>query len=159
MVGVAISLLLLPPAVNAGMCWAYVASLNAQSKYWTQWRGWYRLCHSWGHIACSYHDQYPLHLSIRSLYILVERSDTGVQQERVPLVSWYQELSQTRRWRATNCEYGSDNEGIEAALELQRDAGKDIYEKDFEIDLNKRKIAALLVAKVLLRMLWKMHCL
>jgi uncharacterized hydrophobic protein (TIGR00271 family) len=33
MVGVAISLLLLPPAVNAGMCWAYVASLNAQSKY------------------------------------------------------------------------------------------------------------------------------
>ena len=34
------------------------------------------------------------------------------------------------------------NEGIEAALELQRDAGKDIYEKDFEIDLNKRKIAA-----------------
>jgi hypothetical protein len=51
------------------------------------------------------------------------------------------------------------NEGIEAALELQRDAGKDIYEKDFEIDLNKRKIAALLVAKVLLRMLWKMHCL
>jgi hypothetical protein len=32
MVGVAISLSLLPPAVNAGMCWAYAASLNAKSN-------------------------------------------------------------------------------------------------------------------------------
>jgi len=34
------------------------------------------------------------------------------------------------------------NEGIQAALELQQDAGKDIYEGDFEIDLNKRKVGA-----------------
>lgn len=34
------------------------------------------------------------------------------------------------------------NEGIEAALELQQNAGKDVYEGDFDADINASKVAA-----------------
>lgn len=35
------------------------------------------------------------------------------------------------------------NDGIKAALELQQDAGKDIYDGDFDdIDLNSREVGA-----------------
>lgn len=34
------------------------------------------------------------------------------------------------------------NEGIQAALELQQDAGNDIYQGDFDIDLNSSEVAA-----------------
>lgn len=140
MVGVAISLSLLPPAVNAGLCWSYFLMLKApgiernegdDTDYVTT--GGISLALTIVNIICIW---------VSGVFTFWLKEVTPISNKNA---FWTRDIKNYREQEdgvppTVNTEV--INEGIQAALELQQDAGMDIYEGDFEIDLNKRKVRA-----------------
>lgn len=140
MVGVAISLSLLPPAVNAGMCFSYAALLKAPGIERNQsddtdyaLTGIIYLALTFVNILCIW---------VSGIFTFWLKEVTPVSNKNA---FWTRDVKNYREQEdgvPLTVDTKVINEGIEAALELQQDNGKDIYDGDFEFDLSKRKVAA-----------------
>lgn len=140
MTGVAISLSLLPPAVNAGLCWMYAAMLNLPSVDRNEGDD------------TDYVMTGGISLGLTAVNILciwISGFCTFKLKEVAPVYRknafWTRDIQNYREQEegaTPTVDTAVINEGIQAALELQQDAGNDVYEGDFDSDLNKHRVAA-----------------
>ena len=139
MTGVAISLSLLPPAVNAGMCWAYGAMLTApgidpndgdDTNYFEI-----------GNISISLTLVNIVCIWIAGTFAFWLKEVVPVEKKNA---FWLRDVVEYRKQRRAAAQADPDvlNDGMRAAMELRQELGSDVLEDEFDTGLNKRKIGA-----------------
>ena len=140
MVGVAISLSLLPPAVNAAMCWTY--ELMLLSPHYSRNEG--DTTDYWNTGAISF----ALTL-VNILCIWLAGTFTFWLKEVVPLTEknafWTDDLQEYRKHKGEDTDLDVLNDGIQAALEMQNfvaeDKKEDLYFGARNFNLTERRAA------------------
>ena len=141
MIGVAISLSLLPPMVNAGICWIYAAMLSSDSYERNE-------GDETDYVVTG---AYSFGLTmVNILCIWLAGVFTFWLKEVAPISNknafWSRDIKNYREQILDDGRLDVDtdviNEGIQAALELQQHAGNDIYEGDFDSEINRARVRA-----------------
>ncbi|KAL3908503.1 MAG: hypothetical protein SGILL_008456, partial [Bacillariaceae sp.] len=139
MTGVAISLSLLPPAVNAGLCWAYGAMLTTPG-----------IVPNEGDDT-DYFDKGNISISLTLINIVciwVAGTFAFWLKEVVPVQKknafWVRDVAEYRKQRRTAAKADPVvlNDGMRAAMELRQELGAEVLEDEFNTGLTKKKIGA-----------------